>query len=128
MRCQMTLQGKDCELRGRAPKTCVGESLRALILILLFACAAGRAEAQSHFVRLGDTQADTVSRLAAASLGDERLVTAVLNQAGNLQLTVWDVTADGKFKSRGDAEAGATSEYAVVGLGTGNVVTAVRRD
>ena len=69
---------------------------RSLSTLLALSLAAGTAKAQSHLVRLGSILDDPVGAVAAASLGDERLVTAVVNGAGNLQLAAWDVTADGK--------------------------------
>ena len=100
---------------------------RTLSTLLALFLTAGTAKAQSHLVRLGSIQDDPVGAIATASLGDERLVTAVVNGAGNLQLAAWDVTADGKFTRRGVIGAGAASVFAVAGLGTGRIVTPVRK-
>jgi hypothetical protein len=101
---------------------------RSLCTLLALYLAAGTARAQSHLVRLSSIQDDPVGAIAAASLGDERLVTAVVNAAGNLQLATWDVTADGKFTRRGVIGAGAASVFAVAGLGSGRIVTPVRKE
>src|SRR5262249_21137169 len=97
-------------------------------LLGLLPVFASSAEAQSHFVRLGDIGTGTVRHICAAGLGDERVVTAADDAAGNLKLIVWDVTSDGKFTRQGSIEAGKTSVFALATLGTTDAITAVRKE
>jgi hypothetical protein len=103
------------------------KSAHSAVMIGLFLIIASTVQAQSHLVRLGDAEANGESLVASASLSDERVVTAAKDNAGNLKLTVWDVTADGSFTQRGEKEAGVTSEFAIAGLPQGNLITAVRQ-
>src|SRR5262245_59481629 len=101
---------------------------RLIVSVLLLGAAGGAARAQSHFVRLGATDAGKVSRIAAAALREERMATAIRDETGNLKLIVWDVMADGTFTRRGSIGAGKTSEFALAALGTGQLVTGVRQE
>jgi hypothetical protein len=102
--------------------------LCSLLGLLAMLATSVEVRAQSHFVRLGDTGAGTVGHITVSGLGDGRVVTAVDDAAGNLKLTVWDVTSDGKFTRRGSIEAGKTSVFALATLGTTDAIAAVRKE
>ena len=99
-----------------------------LVALLALSLTSILVSAQSHFVRLGDIGGDRVGRVTIAGLGDGRAVTAVADDAGNLKLTVWDVTSDGKFNRRGNIEAGKASVFALATLGISDAITAVRQE
>ena len=112
-----------------------GTSKAALLLapLLAFVPLAPALAVSSTLVRLGTDTEGAVTRVAAATVNDERLVTVTTDSSSNLQVTAFDVTANGKFTKRGSASAGQTAAFAVAGLsmpslvlGGTNVVTAVK--
>jgi hypothetical protein len=83
--------------------------------------------AQSQIERVGDGSAGTVSDVVAASLRPNRVVTAVRNAAGNLQLIHWRAESDGSAVTQlGSLEAGSVGGMAIAAAGDERVVTAVQ--
>ncbi|MGQ7400958.1 hypothetical protein ACTGV8_11300, partial [Streptococcus suis] len=64
--------------------------IAALCVLISFS-----SQAQSLLTRLGDTGGDTITRVAAATLYDTRIVTGTVNGTDPLTLTSWDVTRAG---------------------------------
>ncbi|EKV01691.1 hypothetical protein Lepto7375DRAFT_3869 [Leptolyngbya sp. PCC 7375] len=94
-------------------------------------------------VRGGDAEAGDVSEVAIARVKHPssstpaagRVVTAIKNSRGNLQLIVWDVFTNGTIHRRGDIEAGEASEINIIGLpattsggSDSRVLTAIRTE
>ena len=81
--------------------------------------------------RLGDSgsQAGATDIIAIASLGSDRVATAVRTKEGNLKIVVWGVFDDGESIARlGDSgsQAGAIDAIALTSLANGHIATAVR--
>ncbi len=99
----------------------------AVVALCFLSLSNCRVDAQSHLVRLPlpdtstgvvtDVVTGVVSRVSVASLSDERFITAVTNESGNLKLKVWDVTANAQFTPRGDYEGGLTTVFALTAIG-----------
>lgn len=80
------------------------------------------------FSRLDTAVGEKVSEVALAPLrigGTEGIVTATRNDDGNLQVTAWQVTAQGDIVRRGVQEEGRAGQVAVTGA-DGHVVARMR--
>ena len=60
-------------------------------------------------VRLGSGTAGDISSVAITSLSNSRVVAAMRNGSGDLQLIVWDIDGNGNLTRRGSGTAGAIS-------------------
>lgn len=101
----------------------------AALVFTAFTLMSFSAGAQSLLVRQGDiSPAGTVSRVTTAALDNGRLVTALRNSAGNLEVSTWELVPAGTFTLLDTAVAGAVQDVAVAALSTNRFVTATQQN
>jgi len=76
--------------------------------------------------RKGQITAGPIARLAAAAVGDARILTASQDSTGATKLIVWDLNSDGSFTRRGDVTTSKGSAVAVAVLSPTLVASAIR--
>jgi hypothetical protein len=79
--------------------------------------------------RKGDAIGEAISpnnKVTITNLGSGRIVTGVVNNAGNLSVAVWDIDANGMVLQKGIGSAGSVSDVAITNLGKAAVATSVR--
>jgi hypothetical protein len=104
----------------------------AALVFTAFTLMSFAAGAQSLLVRQGEiSPAGTVSRVTTAALDNGRLVTALRNLAGSLEVTTWELVPAGTF-TRLDTvvagTAGAIQDVAVAALSPSRFVTATQQN
>ena len=76
--------------------------------------------------RRGSGTAGDISAVAIPSLGDSRVVAAMRNGSGDLQLIVWDIDGAGNLTRGGSGTAGGISLVAIVARDPSRVVAAMQ--
>jgi len=100
----------------------------ATLVFTAFTFISISASAQSLLVRQGEiSPAGTVSRVTSAPLDTGRLVTALRNSAGNLEVTTWDLVPAGTFSKLSTATSSAIQDVVVAALSPTRFVTATQQ-
>jgi hypothetical protein len=82
--------------------------------------------ANGAIARAGSIEAGPITTLAAAAVGDTRIVTATQHGTSPTELIIWDLNANGTFTRRGNILTSAGSAVAVAVLSPTVVASAIR--